>query len=412
MHANTLEATLRGPVARLPAGDVQLAVGGTIRRDTGIFESGVTSLDARSESRALFAETSLPLVSPEQHLPGLYSAEADLAVRRDWFDTFGSQTSPQLGLTWRPVRSLLIRGSYGKAFKAPSLSDLYSSRFTGISEGIPDPLRGNEVSNFLLSYGGNPNVQPERAKAMTLGAIWEPGFLEGLSVGLTTFRIRHEDFITRFSDYQTMMLHPELFGDRIVRAAPTAEDIARGWPGRLLSLDASTLNYGGVEVRGSDLDLRYAFPRTRFGQFTWSLLGSYIDEYKVQLAPGAPASDMVGHANRAGYPTHFKGNMQLAWAGRGGFGAALTTRYTGPYIDYVDLNHVYHVLPSQTLWDAQLSYRDDGSGWLGLRGFRAELGVTNLTGSEGHFSNAFSGYDFQQADLRGRFFYLNLYQEF
>lgn len=207
-------------------------------------------------------------------------------------------------------------------------------------------------------------------------------------------------------------MHPELFGDRIVRAAPNTDDISRGWPGQLLSLDFSTLNYGGVKVRGSDLDLRYIFPRSRIGQFTWSLMGSYIDEYKVQLVPGAPAKNEVGHANRAGYPTHFKGNMQLAFTARNGFGAALIARHTGPYVDYVDFNNVYRKLPSQTLWDVQFSYRDDGTGWLGLNGFRAEFGVINLTGNEGHFSNTFAGYDFQQADLRGRYFYLNLHQEF
>jgi outer membrane receptor protein involved in Fe transport len=37
----------------------------------------------------------------------------------------------------------------------------------------------------------------------------------------------------------------------------------------------------------------------------------------------------------------------------------------------------------------------------------ATLGVINATDEQGEFSNNFAGYDAQQADIRGRFYYLN-----
>lgn len=407
--ANSVEASVRGPVLTLPAGDIQVVVGGTAVRADGSYSTGVK---ARTESHALFLESAIPLAAPAQRLAAAYSAEVNLAVRRDHFSTFGDQTSPQVGLSWRPVRTLLVRGSFGKAFKAPSVNDLYSPRMTAVSAGIPDPLRDGEVSNFLLVQGGNPLLAPEKAEAMTFGIIWEPAAVSGLSLGVTAFRIKHEDFISRFSDYQTMLRRPDVFGDRIVRADPTPEDIAAGRPGRLLSLDSSAVNYGGVEVRGADVDVRFVLPETAWGQFSWSLLGSYIDEYLVQLTPAAPPSNQVGRANRAGYPTHFKGNFQTAWTGFNGLGAALTARHTGSYADYTDYTNAPPRIPSQTLWDLQVSYSHPGDGPAFLRGFRAELGVINLGDRQGSFSNTFAGYDFQQADMRGRFFYLSLHKSF
>jgi iron complex outermembrane receptor protein len=406
LQMRILEATLRGPVMTLPAGDIQFGVGANSRRDMGDFHTQGSDIAGNKESTAVFAETSIPLLSPDWNIPWIYSAEFTAALRRDNYDTFGSVTNPQMGFTLRPVPSLLLRASYGKAFKPPSLSDLYDARVE-VPSSIPDPLRNGEVSNFLLIYGGNTHTRPERAKAFTWGAIWEPESVRGLSTGVTFFRIKHDNLIGGF-DYNEVLTHPEIFGDRIVRGAATAEDIAAGMPGRLLSLDATTMNYGYVEVSGADLDLRYTFPRTAAGTFTWSNLATYIDKYNVQLSPDTPVSNDVGKAsNRAGYPVRIKATSQLVWAGTGGWGASLAARYLHSYKDYDDV----HTLPRQTLWDAQLTYDNAGRvPWLG--DFRLGLGVVNLTDQQGHYAHNFAGYDFSQADLRGRYFYLTLHKGF
>jgi outer membrane receptor protein involved in Fe transport len=72
-----------------------------------------------------------------------------------------------------------------------------------------------------------------------------------------------------------------------------------------------------------------------------------------------------------------------------------------------------HELPAHTLLDAQLGRRfgEHGGYWL-LSGLETTLGIVNLTNQQGHFSRSFAGYDFQQADLRGRFYYFNLKARF
>lgn len=407
LEMQVLEATLRGPAFALPAGDVQFAVGGSTRRDTGSFLTQASDIAGKKRSSALFAETLVPLVSPDWKLPGLHSAELSAAVRRDQYDSFGAVTNPQVGLKLSLLPELLVRGSWGTAFKTPTLRHLYNARVERPSN-IPDPLRNGEVSNFMLISGGNPNTLPEEAEALTYGLVWGPKFVPGLSTGLTFFRIRHENLIGSF-DYNEVLTNPDLFGDRIVRAAPTSADVAAGLPGTLLSLDATTMNYGHVEVKGADFDLRYLLPKTAAGTFAWSSLFSYIDAYNVQLSPNADIRNDVGRAaNRAGYPVRLKASSQLAWSHDNGLSASVMARYLHGYHDYDNV----HRLPSSTLFDMQFGYTGAEGRLFGLPGLRLNFGVVNVGNKQGTYANNFAGYDFSQADLRGRYFYVAMRKEF
>src|SRR5262249_22399016 len=161
-----------------------------------------------------------------------------------------------------------------------------------------------------------------------------------------------------------------------------------------------------LTVRGADLQVQYPFPRTRYGQFVTSLAGTYINKYEILVAPGTEPLNLVNHANTAGYPPRFKGKAALKRSGLGGWEASPPVPYRNSYLDYDGI----HELPSQTLLDLQLGYRfgDESSVRL-LRGFQSMLGVINLTNRQGDFARgSFVGYDPLQADMRGRFLYLNL----
>jgi iron complex outermembrane receptor protein len=174
-------------------------------------------------------------------------------------------------------------------------------------------------------------------------------------------------------------------------------------------VDTSNINFGRLTVKGADVQLQYSFPSTSYGQFVTSLAGTYVDAYEILVTPGTEPLNLVNHANTAGYPLRFKGNAVLSWSGLGGWSASTTLRYLNSYLDYDGVRK----LPSQTLLDLQVGYRfGDESTIRLLKGFQATFGVINLTNHQGDFSNSFAGYDSLQADLRGRFYYLNLQTKF
>ena len=94
-------------------------------------------------------------------------------VRYDNYSDFGGTTNPRAALVWNTSQYLTSKLLYGRAFRAPSLSELYS--------------RNNPV---LL---GNPNLKPETIDTMELAFAYEPA--DDVKTGVSIYRFRTEDMI-------------------------------------------------------------------------------------------------------------------------------------------------------------------------------------------------------------------------
>lgn len=93
-----------------------------------------------------------------------------------------SQFSPKLSMVYRPSRSTSIRSSWGTAFRAPTLSELYAA-----SIGIVGPNTSIVESD--------PNLAPERVNAWEVGADQRLPF--GTILKGTYFDSRLEDMVYR-----------------------------------------------------------------------------------------------------------------------------------------------------------------------------------------------------------------------
>lgn len=125
--------------------------------DSGTF--GTNLDDARVRTGAAFGEV---------HLERGRLA-ADLGVRRDDSSSFGGATSPRLGVVFAATSELRVRASYGEAFRAPALVELY------------------------YPFSGNPDLRPEYGRTAELGIAWERG---AWSADVAAFDSRQRDLIT------------------------------------------------------------------------------------------------------------------------------------------------------------------------------------------------------------------------
>ena len=82
-----------------------------------------------------YAELSIPIVS---NAPFAEELELDVALRLFRYSNFGSDKTYKLGARWSPFRDLTIRGTYSTAFRAPSISDLFSGQFDNFPN-VSDP---------------------------------------------------------------------------------------------------------------------------------------------------------------------------------------------------------------------------------------------------------------------------------
>ncbi|MEX0902374.1 MAG: TonB-dependent receptor [Pseudohongiellaceae bacterium] len=148
---------------------------------------------------AVFLELSLPVVE---------NVETQLAVRyEDYGGGIGSEVSPKLAVSWRPIEELLLRSSYSQSFRAPNASIIYNGQGTNTftyTDPLVNPLvlagllpanDANALPTGTLSNPQpSPNIGNEYADTYNLGFRWTPsGRLDGLSVGMDFWRFDFTD---------------------------------------------------------------------------------------------------------------------------------------------------------------------------------------------------------------------------
>src|SRR5581483_8384455 len=132
------------------------------------FVSSGDLMSAGDANNTVSASRSVESFYLEAVVPILHGIEAQLAARYDRYSDFGSTTHPKVALRWQPVRSLLLRASWGTGFRAPALYDLFTPlSHRGTTEALQDPLRcpvtnlPADCGGFVITSGGNPALQPE-----------------------------------------------------------------------------------------------------------------------------------------------------------------------------------------------------------------------------------------------------------
>lgn len=404
---HTVNGFVRGSVFDLPAGPLKILIGGEYNRmkqSMFVPGEGQTVPDSFSRnSKSGFTELNIPILAGSG-AAGTGSGQmlaVSFAGRYDDYSDFGGKFTPQGGIEFRPIKTLLLRASYSKAFKAPDLRTVYSSpiHYTGV-DLAPDPFRGGEVYAGALQFGGNRNIKPQTGNSRSFGLVWSSQAIESLQVSVTDFRITEENRITTPSQAE-LLAHPEVFTGRVVRAAPTAEDVAKGYLGRVISIDASSLNYGQLVVEGVDLDIDYKFP-TPIGTFSPTLAVTEIYKYDSSLSPGTAPENRLGRASDDAFATRWKGTLAIGYS-QGPFSGQFGGRYISSYLDYDRKNTLgnYWLFDASAQFDAGKMGLGSGSFW---HGAYVSAAVINLFDKKPQFTDYYgTGYDPRMTDIRGRF---------
>ena len=404
---DAIDARLAGELARLAAGPLSAAFGAEARRErlsdvaADLLSSGdIMSQppfdpprNARRRVWAAFAEVVVPVAR---------SLEAQLSARYDHYSDFGGTANPKIALRWQPVRSTLVRGSWGTGFRAPTLPDLFLAQTEGLAGG-EDPLRcpvtglpSDCIGPYRTVYGGNPGLQPERSRQWGVGAVWEP--IEAISLSLDYWNIDKRNVIDSL-DSDFVLAHADAFDTSVVRGPidPRFPDL----PGPIDTLLLYNQNLGNLKTSGFDISLRARSPATAFGRFTFSLDGTYIDEWTPEVR-GLETVNRAGAYALAEPIPRWRHHASLDWS-RGGWGATLAHTFQSSYTDQnPGANGEARRVGAYELWDVQLRYA-------GFRNTTLALGVKNVFDRAPPFTNQLStfhvGYDPHYADPRGRTFY-------
>jgi iron complex outermembrane recepter protein len=338
--AHVLNAKIDGSLAHLPGGDLKVAVGvqhlseqfGGVNTTTA--GNAATSLsDVRTTSifghkrkiTSVFGEAIVPVFGDDNAVPGFQKLTLNAAVRHDNYDDVGSTTNPKLGVNWTPINGLTVHGSWGKSFRAPTLSDIDPASTVGL-------LASTTVvtgKNTLIRVGGNGNLVPETATTWSLGVDFKPESIPGLFASINYYNINYQNVIDTPGNQNAVFTDPalaayvvinptsavitSLVGNQIASGFYAAPNFAiinsDGSPNVFAIADGRRNNTGSIKTQGLDLNLNYRFS-TGASNWTLGATGTYVIKYDFQVVPGGAIIDRVNQAN---YPLSFKARGQLGW---------------------------------------------------------------------------------------------------
>jgi iron complex outermembrane receptor protein len=387
----SINAVIRGTLFELPAGSVALAFGGEfdhtkLTNDPVQFSASQPGEFQRNTS-AVFAELRVPILGGPSDSRSHDQLVATIAGRYDHDEYFGSVTTPQYGLEWRPIKALLLRGTYSRAFKAPDLATLFAPTVTSPNVVI-DPRNGGAEFGITDHSGGNQNLRPETAVSYTEGFVFQPEVIPGFQVSVTNWSIDESNSVQALND-QVVVDNEASFPGRVVRNSA----------GIITDVNTTFLNFGQIKVRGIDYHVSWKGTFS-IGDLQPSIGVTQTYSYNAALVPDAPPTDRDSIANLdLNWAPRWKGILGISYS-RGPIVAVVSGRYIGKYRDYLPLvDGDFQTLGNFWLWDANVRFNFSKRAYI-------EIGGINLFNTLPQFSNnGGTGFDGTQADIRGRFLY-------
>jgi iron complex outermembrane recepter protein len=422
----SVDANLDGVLASIPAGSIRYAVGAQYRKEsfgnTFLFPATINMFYPSREVHAGYVELHVPVIGQTGSSRGDPALELTLADRGERYSDFGSTNNPQIGMIWKALPSVALRGTYGTSFKAPLLSELnpVPAQVAAFPNTLFNPVPGEAIPNTLLVYGGNPNLRPEKARVWTIGLDFKPPEVEGLTTKLTYYDIVFTDEIIvagasvcscdAFVDEGFLgpgivqRNPPPLLVQQLI-SAPTYLNPFNVDPATIGAIfDSRSMNLSAVKTRG--LDFGVGYKRTILGTgIDTGIDGGYIFTYDNQFTSVAPVTSLL---NTSYNPINLKLRAR-ALATRGPLSGGVYLNFINAYSDtnVIPYGHV----SSWTTADAVVTYAFGSSG-APFNGVTIALSVINLTDRPPPYvSNPFGypiTYDGANANALGRYISLRL----
>ena len=358
-------ANVTGNLVKLPAGWLAAAAGVEHRRLSGFYEpdSVITAGDGAdvpsqptsgsySVSEA-YAELRAPLVAGK---PGAELLDVNGAARVSKYSFLSSELTGKIGARWKPTKDLIVRGSYGRGFRAPSIGELFGSKsrfdatltdpcskFNGaavtqevrdrcIALGVPADGTYEQLNpQISVTTGGNRNLKPETSNSINVSAAYTPAALQDRpSIDSLDFELAYYDIRL---DAAVSALDAQLQLDRCVAGGDNSfcTGIQRNSLGTIFSFSNALQNLGGINVRGLDFSVAYRTPRKPFGRLRATWHSSYLLAYEEKIPNATGGFDTVDKTGTvSGTPERafprLKSALALAWLYKQ-IELTLTTRY-------------------------------------------------------------------------------------
>lgn len=244
---------------------------------------------------SLFTELIMPLGE---------SLELSWAGRWDSYDVPDfSELTNRYALAWQLSPSLSVRASLSEGIAAPNLFFVGSGTTQLVTTAV-DTLRCNEAGNdptdpacqpvsFVQTIKGGSDLSPETADNYNLGFSWVVN--DNWLLAVDYWKVELEDQVANLNSGTVLELEASgadlnAFGVSVTRDSN----------GMIVGLTSGATNVTGFETDGFDFDIRYQSEWAGIGDFSSSLILTWIDSYDRAAAPGEPVLSALGYRGQGG----------------------------------------------------------------------------------------------------------------
>jgi len=322
--------------------------------------------------KELFGELRVPLA---HDLPLIQDLTLDAGYRFSHYNFAGDTNTYKVGAEYRPIQDILLRASYNRAVRAPSVGALFTPQVVGLgtftdpcaaditaknptgtptaslaqclNTGLTPAQYGNgnlgqcPSAQCSVLTGGNPTgLKPELADTYSVGAVLTPHFLPGFSASVDYYNIKVNGVLQAGLAPPGAILAQCLangaspFCALIHRDPVTGGvDTAQGYVSQL------TANAGFLATDGIDAALNYHYHLPDWyrgstaGSIDLSFIGTWIDHFTQEPSAASPATfDCVGlYGPKCGIPTpHYRAVTRITYNSPFNLSLSLRWRYNGP----------------------------------------------------------------------------------
>jgi iron complex outermembrane receptor protein len=281
--------------------------------------------------------------------------------RYDSYSSGQDAFSPKVGLKVTPIKSLVVRGTYSRGFRIPSFGEanalpttgfvtnsagIFNDTFLaqyGCNTGATSAANPNGFSTCPAyirtgSYGqttlASPDLEPEKSRSFTAGAIFEP--VRGISFSVDYYNIKKTGAITQPSNAPALAAYynnqPIPAGYTVIADAPDP-NFPNARP-RVAFVQSQLINANTIKAEGLDFSASVDVPITDGFRIQSSVEASYIINLSTEFPDGSVESyeGTIGNYNlTAGSGTpEWHGSWQTT-LDFGDFDVTGTANYFGGY---------------------------------------------------------------------------------
>lgn len=312
----------------------------------------------------VFGESIIPLYASQQ---GDRNVELNLAARWSNYSRAGEFTTWKAGLSIQVYSDLRLRGTFSHDIREGSFEELFVQQGRGAN--VTDRFNGDITYTTFNLTGGNPDLKAEEADTTVLGFVYQPSFIEGLSLSADHYEVDLTSAIGNFTEQQTI--------DACFLTGALCDQITFGSDGLISSIRVQFININAAKVRGWDLEASYRIEPNFFSDqtetMTFRFIGGLMDENSTTPL-NSPTLDQAGTATIPDKTFTAMVNYNI-----GSFGISLQHYWQGEtirnaqWIEGVDVDD--NSVGEVNLTNLGLSYTGEtnsGATW------RAGLNISNL----------------------------------